>query len=571
MTTLVFDPSARTLEGGRVLIGGRPTRLLRLTAAGAELVAGWRAGAPVGTSAGARALAERLVSAELAHPRFAAGDVSPRDVAIVIPVRDRPDELAACLERVGPCREIVIVDDASRAPIATPARAASPAPAPPRAASPAPAPLRAAPPAPAPPRAAPPAPAPPRAASPAPAPPRAAPPAPAPLRAAPPAPAPAPPTPPRAASVRVIRRDVSGGPAAARNDGVAATDAPFVAFLDSDTLPTAGWLEPLLAHFADPRVGAVAPRVRVPAGRSALARYEAVRSPLDLGPDPGIVGPGRRVGYVPAAALVVRRDALAGAAPAAPTSPRAGSPPAPSPPAAVTSSPAAVTSSPAAVTSSPAAAPSSPAAAALAAPFDPSLRFGEDVDLVWRLAAAGWTVRYEPASVVEHPHRATLRAWLRQRAAYGSSAGPLARRHPGKMRHVVVGRDALLPWALALAGRPRLALLAALPHDVLRRSSPAALALEARARTARQIADAAWRAHAPALATTGRGRRFLAGALLAGSATDYATRRPALDPARFTALRVADDLAYTAGVWAGCLRARTLAPLIPEVRRRGTR
>ena len=472
MTTLVFDPSARRLEDGRVLIGGHPARLLRLTPAGARMVDAWQTGAAIGASPGARALADRLIAAGLAHPRPAPGAVTTADVAVVIPARDRPGTLAACLARVGPCREIVIVDDGSSEPIAAPP------------------------------------------------------------------------------GTRVVRRDVSGGPAAARNAGLAATDSPFVAFLDSDTLPCEGWLQPLLAHFGDPRLAAIAPRVRVPAGRSALARYEAARSPLDLGPDPGLVGPGRRVGFVPAAALVVRRAAL-------PT-------------------------------------------------FDEALRFGEDVDLVWRLAAAGWTVRYEPASVVEHPHRATLAAWVRQRAAYGSSAGPLASRHPGQMRHVVVPHDALLPWALALAGRPRLALLAALPRNallgVVRRGPAAArdasrrpdspppgladrapapprpdspppgpadralvwLALEARARTARQIADAAWRAHAPALVITKRGRRFLAAALVVGTAADYLARRPALDPLRFTALRAADDLAYAAGVWAGCVRARTVQPLVPK-------
>jgi hypothetical protein len=177
--------------------------------------------------------------------------------------------------------------------------------------------------------------------------------------------------------------------------------------------------------------------------------------------------------------------------------------------------------------------------------FDEALRFGEDVDLVWRIATAGWTVRYEPASVVEHPHRASLRAWLAQRAAYGSSAGPLARRHPGRMRHVIV------------------------PRGVLRRPDPAfwRLALEARVSVARQFADAAWRAYAPALVATRRGRQFLTGALIVGGAADYLTRRPGLDPVRFTALRAADDLAYAAGMWAGCLRARTLAPLIPALRR----
>jgi hypothetical protein len=94
------------------------------------------------------------------------------------------------------------------------------------------------------------------------------------------------------------------------------------------------------------------------------------------------------------------------------------------------------------------------------------------------------------------------------------------------------------------------------------------LAFEGRGRTARQIADAAWRAHAPVLATTRRGRRFLAGALLVGSAADYVARRPRLDPLRFTVLRAADDLAYAAGVWVGCARARAVAPLMPAVRPR---
>ena len=34
--------------------------------------------------------------------------------------------------------------------------------------------------------------------------------------------------------------------------------------------------------------------------------------------------------------------------------------------------------------------------------FDPELRLGEDVDLVWRLDAAGWRCRYEPSVSVFH-------------------------------------------------------------------------------------------------------------------------------------------------------------------------
>jgi mycofactocin system glycosyltransferase len=325
---------------------------------------------------------------------------------------------------------------------------------------------------------------------------------------------------------RVVRRPVGAGPAGARNAGIAATAAPLVAFVDSDTRPDSGWLEPLLGHFEDARTAAVAPRVAVPAGRGALAAYEAVRSPLDLGGAPGVVGPDRRIGFVPAAALVVRRDALT----------QAGG-------------------------------------------FDAALRVGEDVDLVWRLAAAGWTVRYEPTARVEHPHRAAAGTWLGQRVAYGASAGALDRRHPGRLRHVIVPTWALAPWLLAAAGRPRGALLAAtastavlaarLPAVPDARGQMLAVAAAAQMRVGRQLLDAAWRAYPPLVLTAARrsprARRVAVAALAVSIAADWAQRRPRLDPVRFGALRTADDLAYATGVWLGCLRARTAGPLVPAL------
>lgn len=450
---LQLDRSTRLLAGGAIVLGGRPPRMLRLTPTGARLVTSWRYGGTVGEQPAAVRLARRLIHTGLAHPLPDGGQWTTADVAVVIAARDRADLLAACLARVGPAAEVVVVDDGSRDPEAIAAVT-------------------------------------------------------------------------REGGARVLRQAFTTGPAGARNAGLTATTAPLVAFVDSDTRPRAGWLDPLLGHFEDADTGGVAPRIAVPAGRGALAAYEAVRSPLDLGPVPGSVGPGQPIGYVPAAALVARREALA----------QVGG-------------------------------------------FDRAMRFGEDVDLVWRLAGAGWSVRYEPTAVVEHPHRVSAGAWLGQRIAYGSSAGPLARRHPGRLRHVVVPAWVLAPSALLSAGRPRGALLASigatamlaarLPDAPGARREMFALAAGANLRLTQHILDAAWRAYPPfvlaAALCSRRVRRGTRLALTASIAVDWVQRRPRLDPLRFGALRAADDLAYATGVWLGCLRAGTAGPLIPRV------
>ncbi|MCU1656575.1 MAG: glycosyl transferase family 2, partial [Pseudonocardiales bacterium] len=59
----------------------------------------------------------------------------------------------------------------------------------------------------------------------------------------------------------LLRRTENGGPAAARNTALARVSSALVAFVDSDCVPPEGWIEQLATHFADPLVGAVAPRV----------------------------------------------------------------------------------------------------------------------------------------------------------------------------------------------------------------------------------------------------------------------------------------------------------------------
>ena len=68
---------------------------------------------------------------------------------------------------------------------------------------------------------------------------------------------------------KVLRHQVSRGPAAARNTGLGRVRTGLVAFLDSDVVPDPGWLGPLRQHLDDPAVGG---RRAPGAGRCAAGR-----------------------------------------------------------------------------------------------------------------------------------------------------------------------------------------------------------------------------------------------------------------------------------------------------------
>lgn len=344
-----------------------------------------------------------------------------------------------------------------------------------------------------------------------------------------------------AGGARVIRREVNGGPAAARNTGLAAVGTELVAFLDSDCVPRRGWLDRLLPHFADPAVGAVAPRI-VPheEGTTWLARYEGASSTLDMGARPSVVRPGARVSYVPGAALVVRRSAAGSG-------------------------------------------------------FTEGMFVGEDVDFVWRMAAAGWRVRYEPAATMGHDHRVRLGAWFSRRADYGTSAAALEQLHPGAVRPLYASWWTAGAWAAVLSRRPVVAAaLTATATALLARrlSRVTGERWPLPVRAAGEDAAAAWSLawHLAGGGTLAAGRPLgsalsrtwwplaipaaivmpklrapVAALILTPPLLDWADRRPPLDPARYVVARLLDDAAYSVGVWHGCLKRRTIRPLLPAI------
>ena len=317
------DRRVRVLGKGAALLGGSPTRLLRLAPAAQTMIDGGRLEVRDAQSA---QLARTLLDATVAHPRPSGGP-SHRDVTVVIPVRDN---LSGVTRLVAVLRglQIVVVDDGSAEALCSADFADAPG------------------------------------------------------------------------EVQVVRHRVSRGPAAARNTGMAAAHTEFVAFLDSDVVPRRGWLEALLGHFCDPAVALVAPRiVGLTPTDNPVSRYENIRSSLDLGHREAPVLPYSTVSYVPSAAIVCRRAAIA----------ELGG-------------------------------------------FDEGMHSGEDVDLCWRLIESGARLRYEPIALVGHEHRTRMRDWLARKAFYGTSAAPLSSRHPDKTAPLVISGTMLVVWVLLVFG-----------------------------------------------------------------------------------------------------------------------
>lgn len=328
----------------------------------------------------------------------------------------------------------------------------------------------------------------------------------------------------------VVRHDTNKGPGASRNTGLSRVHTSLVAFVDSDTSVTADDLTSLGALLDDPSIALVAPRVLTRDDGTLTGEYEAWRSPLDMGSQPAVIRPMSRVPYVPSAVLVARVDALDGV----------GS-------------------------------------------FDETIRVGEDVDLIWRLARSGALCLYVPSVECAHRARRTVRALLRQRFTYGTSAAALDRNHPGVATPLRAHALLLLMSILVLSGNVLAASLAVLPvvtfFLIILRVTMVPIITTVKltwlgfTSTTRLLAAAVTRAWWP-LFLLGSFISLHVSAMLVFSSIVPATvgllRRKPRRPISFFLLRIADDFAYGCGVWRGAIRLRNVRCLLPVITFRRT-
>ena len=321
----------------------------------------------------------------------------------------------------------------------------------------------------------------------------------------------------------LVRLEENVGPGGARNAGLRSTSRPFVWFIDDDVIVSDALnvAARLFCQFNDPMVSCVAPRVRGSGGHSLRDKFELRFSPLDMGARPQIVVPGGPVGYLPSACMMVRRNAVG-------------------------------------------------------AGFDPTLRIGEDVDLVWRLHDQGWLVRYLADVVVTHRARTSWSAWWHQRVQYGVSSGELAKRHPGRLAPLRVDPWTLVAWGTVFIGRPSLGarIISVNSEALIERledsaDEPEHVAREVVAKgmikSGGPLARAAVRTFGPLIllfALHPKLRRRVLALFVIGTAWRW--RKTQLHPLDVP-VAIADDVAYSFGVVKGAIKSRSFATMTPDI------
>lgn len=341
--------------------------------------------------------------------------------------------------------------------------------------------------------------------------------------------------------IRLVRLEHNVGQSAARNLAAAEAGNALLAFIDNDCVASRGWLHELVPYFADPDLAIVGGRVLAPPPAGAVAAFEAVRSPLDMGPVAGPVGPREAVAYLPTCNLIVRRDTFLACG-----------------------------------------------------GFAADMRVGEDVDFAWRVVHSGGRVHYAAAGAITHHHRVRLPELLQRRADYGSSEADLHRRHPAHARVMHLPRVGLLALAALVVfpmAWPVGAALAFLSAGLLMFEGLGKWRRLQRMNfivPAMPLVRSIGREHAAALYHLGHdvtryyGLPLLAVAvlwpplalvamvlMLVPPIWDHRRLDPGVPLAAFIGLYWLEMASYQLGVWRGCLARRCYRPLLPIIRWRG--
>lgn len=194
------------------------------------------------------------------------------------------------------------------------------------------------------------------------------------------------------ARVPVLHASRRATPGFARNQGAARGNAPWIAFMDSDTTPSPDLLDRFFEPAPGDRTGVLAGGVLdepvSPQGHPA-ARYAYLRGVADQHTTLRF----GEWGYPKTSNAVFRRtsfEAVGG--------------------------------------------------------FREELRAGEDADLAYRLGAAGWHSELREGATVVHRNRQTVRGFVVQRAVHGAGAAWLERAYPGSFP--ARRRPGLVWWGL---------------------------------------------------------------------------------------------------------------------------
>jgi mycofactocin system glycosyltransferase len=320
-----------------------------------------------------------------------------------------------------------------------------------------------------------------------------------------------------------------------RNLAARESKGEIVAFVDSDCRVHPDWLSELVPCFRDRSLAAVGGLVDSELEKSALDRYEKVKSSLHMGFRLRRSTGNEPFFYVPSCNLLVRRGPFL----------KLGG-------------------------------------------FREDLHVGEDVDLSWRLRDAGYQIEYRPFGVVYHRHRNQLRTFCARRFDYGTSEPMLQQLHPERIKQIPFPLGGAAFWgivALALfsAFMPLVGLagLILLADCQLRSRRLKRKEIPFRKGT---LIFAVLRSYFAFLYQFSAfvSRYYLlwcpvvfvvspvAGAIVLGmhlltGSIEFCIKRADLNLPVFLWYHTLEQLSYQAGVWWGCLRGLCFKPVNPRV------